>query len=65
MKLTPQPDGRIAIVFSAEEDAVLNKLGADAGVDSRFYATVVYEQLMQPSAPDLVKLIAGLGMPPR
>lgn len=64
MQITPQPDGRLAIVFSAEEDAELNKLGQDAGVDSRHFAAVVYEQLMQPSAPNLVKLIASLGMPP-
>lgn len=64
MKLTPQPDGRIAIVFSAEEDAVLDALATPAQ-PSRFFASVVYEQLMQPSAPELVKLIASLGMPPK
>ena len=64
MQIKPQPDGRLTIVYTAEEDAVLNKLGADAGVDSRYFADIVYHQLMQPSAPALVALIAGLGLPP-
>lgn len=64
MQITPQPDGRLAIIFSAEEDAELNKLGEAAGVDSRHFATIVYEQLMQPSAPRLVELLAKLGAVP-
>ena len=37
--------------------------GADAGKDSRYFATIVYEQLMRASAPDLVAAITALGMP--
>jgi hypothetical protein len=63
MKLTPQPDGRIAIVFSAEEDAVLDKLDADAGQPRGSHSRVVYAQLMQPSAPRIVHLLATLPPP--
>ena len=63
MKLMPQPDGRIAIVFTVAEDAVLDELGAKFGTNSRHFATVIYRQLMREDAPDLVWLIAGMGMP--
>lgn len=64
MKLTPQPDGRIAIVFTAEEDRVLDQLDHAARNAPGTLARVVYAQLMQPNNPDLVHFIASMG-PPR
>ena len=64
MKLMPQPDGRIAIVYTGEEDMVLERLRAELGLqDSRQVATIVYGQLMRASAPDLVEAIARLDPP--
>lgn len=62
MKLAPQSDGRIAIVYTAAEDQALEKLGLELGMSSCEVAKRVYDQLMRPDAPDLV---AALGRMPR
>lgn len=60
MKLSPLPDGRIAIVYTADEDAVLDRLSTPTK-PSRAIATDIYNQLVQASNPALVEAIARLG----
>lgn len=60
MKMTPLPDGRIAIVYTAEEDSVLDRL-ATPTKPSRAIATDIFNQLTRASNPALVEAIARLG----
>ncbi len=64
MRFEPQPDGRIIITYTADEDAVLARLAAERGItNTRLIAEDIYAQFMRPSAPDLVEAIARLGPP--